>query len=144
MEKTIYFVFAFFVLSIGNVFSQVDEKIPFVVKTVYENDGFYGLGLDLGSLKNRKIEVYSDTVFSKKTKKKRGEDLFLVVEDRLTGSGEIVVFDDEPKPGKVTFPDYNNMLAFRTVNKKIDVQEWAGGQDEFDLFHKLMASKIGR
>src|ERR1039458_5572944 len=113
MEKTIYFVFAFFVLSIGNVFSQVDEKIPFVVKTVYENDGFYGLGLDLGSLKNRKIEVYSDTVFSKKTKKKRGEDLFLVVEARLTGSGEIVVFDDEPKPGKVPSPDYNNMQIGR-------------------------------
>ncbi len=140
MKKIIFSVLFLCFLGVGNVFSQVDDKISLVIKTVYENDGFYCWGLDLGSLKDRKIEVYSDSVFSKEFKWKPGKDLNLVIVDKLTGCGRTVVFSYGSKPNKIVLPDFNSEVAFKTVNKKIEIQEWAGGQEEIDLFHKIMES----
>jgi hypothetical protein len=141
MKKIIFSVLVFCFLSVGNVFSQVDDQISLVIKTVYENDGFNGWGLDLGSLKDRKIDVYSDSVFSKGFKGKPGKNLNLVIVDKLTGCGRTVVFSYGPKPHGIVLPDFNSEVEFKTINKKIEIQGWAGGQEEIDLFNKIMASK---
>src|ERR1039458_2954492 len=115
MKKIIFTVLIFSFLSVGNVFSQVDDKIALVIKTVYENDGFNGWGLDLGSLKDRKIEVYSDSVFSNDFKSKPGEDLILVIMDKLTGCGRTVPFSYGSKPGEIVLLNYNSEVEFKKI-----------------------------
>ncbi len=126
----------------GSLFSQELDQVGLVIKTVYGHGAFYGLGLDLGNLKNRKIEVYSDSAFSKKHKKP-GEDCNLVIEDSLTGFGQIVSCFYGPKPGQISSKGPNDSwdLLFATVNKQIKFQEWSDIQGVSDLFKKIMASE---
>lgn len=141
MKKIIYLIIAFCFLRGGNAFSQENDTVGLVIKTIYERDGFYGLGLDLGSLKDRKIEVYSDSSISKDFKDILGEDSDLVVVDKLNGSGETVEFSNGPKPEEITLTDTNEEVSFKTVNKEIQIQEMGGGREEIALFNKLMSSE---